>query len=201
MQIVNDKDIKKLTDLDPVFKKIHDTYGAPPNWQRPEGFESLCMIILEQQVSLASAAAHFKKLKDHLGSISPKRILKLSDEAMRNCQVSRQKSSYLRALSEAVINKKPDLENLSNLPEAEVREVLMSVKGIGNWTIDVYLMFCLQAKDIFPIGDIAIRNTMKALTDCKTAEEMMETAETWRPYRTLASYFLWHYYLSKKIKK
>ena len=102
--IVNSPDIKKLTASHKIFFKIKERYGIPPNWQRPQGFVSLSRIILEQQVSLASAEAHFNKLNSYINEFTPNEILKLSDKEMRACQISRQKAKYLRELSLAVIN-------------------------------------------------------------------------------------------------
>ncbi len=199
--IVNENDISALVKKDKLFAGIYRQHKAPPNWSRPQGFVSLTKIILEQQVSLASANAHFIMLSNYIKEVDPVNILKLSDEEMRNCQVSRQKSTYLRVLSTAILDKSIDIEQLQYLGEAEVRKQLTAIKGIGNWTTDIYLMFCLQAKDIFPIGDIAIVNTVKDLTPAKTREEIISLAEKWKPLRSLATYFLWHHYLSKKTKK
>ena len=196
--IVNSPDIKKLTSSHKVFLKIKEQYGIPPNWQRPEGFISVSKIILEQQVSLTSAEAHFNKLNRYVKEFSPKEILKLSDEEMRACQISRQKAKYLRELSIAVINKDLIFEKLSKLSPEEVRKKLTSIKGIGNWTTDIYLMFCLQSKDIFPLGDIALINTIKELTKVKTHSGIVRLTQKWKPYRSLAAYFLWYYYLKKR---
>jgi len=196
--IVNQNDINQLLKLDNIFTKINTLYGPPPDWQRPEGFISLARIILEQQVSLQSANAHFNKLNSYLPEFTPSEILKLSDVEMRNCQISKQKSTYLRELSSAIIYNKITLENLRQLPETEVRQQLKSIKGIGDWTANIYLMFCLQAKDIFPAGDIAIINTIKELTTAVTRVEIINLADSWKPNRSLASYFLWHYYLRKR---
>ena len=196
--IVNDQDIKELISIDPIFADIFNTLGAPPDWNRPTGFVSLCRIILEQQVSLASANAHFQKLNSYVSAFTPEELVKLTDEEMRDCQISRQKATYLRALSTSILLGNLDLGELQFLTESEVREKLIKIKGIGNWTIDVYLMFCLKSKDIFPIGDIALVNTVKELTDAKTAEDILILAENWRPYRSLAAYFLWYYYLKKR---
>ncbi|GJM36073.1 MAG: 3-methyladenine DNA glycosylase [Saprospiraceae bacterium] len=198
IKIVNQKDIQQLLKTDPLFAHIYDKYGAPPNWARPQGFISLCKIILEQQVSLASANAHFLKLSNYLPEFTPSEILKLTDVEMRNCQISRQKSKYLRALSTAILNKDIDLFGLPQLNEFEIRKQLTQIKGIGNWTTDIYLMFCLQSKDIFPIGDIAVVNTVKELSEAKTKEEISLLAEKWKPFRSLAAYFFWHYYLKKR---
>jgi DNA-3-methyladenine glycosylase II len=198
MNIVNPKHIKQLIDSHRIFAFIKEKYGVPPNWARPQGFISLSQIILEQQVSLASAKAHFIKLESYLDEFTPNNILKLTDEEMRNCQISRQKTVYLRALATEIFNGDLDLEELPKLNETEIRKKLNSIKGIGDWTTDIYLMFCLQSKDIFPIGDIAVVNTVKELTDAKTKEDIILLAENWKPFRSLAVYFLWHYYLRKR---
>ncbi len=196
--IVNQKDIKKLTSAYELFAFINSKYGSPPNWTRPQGFVSLSMIILEQQVSLASANAHFLTLNNYLAAFTPGEIIKLSDEEMKNCQISRQKSKYLRGLSFAILNGNINLEELAQMSHSEARKQLTNLKGIGNWTADIYLMFCLQAKDIFPIGDIAVINTIKELSNAKSKNEIMLLTEKWRPLRSLATYFLWHYYLKKR---
>ena len=196
--IVNTGDIKKLTSSHKIFSKIKSLYGIPPNWQRPEGFTSLCRIILEQQVSLESGEAHFKKLSGYLPEFSPSEILKLSDKEMRECQISRQKASYLRALSQAILNKKLNLNKMSQMSPEEVRKILTSIKGIGNWTTDIYLMFCLQAKDIFPMGDIALITTIKELSRIRSREGILRFTKGLKPYRSLAAYFLWFYYLKKR---
>ncbi len=196
--IVNDADITGLIKKDKRFKEIYNRLGAPPNWFRPQGFASLSKIILEQQVSLASANAHFQKLQSFIKVFSPENILLLADEEMRACQISRQKSRYLRLLSEMMLKDPCFLENLKTLPEQEARKRLVAIKGIGQWTADIYLMFCLQEKDIFPIGDIAVVRTIRELSNAGTQAEMLLLAEKWKPFRSLATYFLWHHYLLKR---
>jgi len=197
-QIVNQDDITELLSMDEIFTFINDKYGIPPNWVRPQGFISLSKIILEQQVSLASANAHFQRLNNFVNEFTPLEILALTDEQMRSCQISHQKSKYLLALSHEIIQGNLVLEKLPNLNQEEVRRELTRIKGIGNWSADIYLMFCLHAKDIFPIGDIAVINTIKELSNAKTTEEIILLAEKWKPLRSLATYFLWHYYLKKR---
>lgn len=199
--IVNEKDIACLRRLDPIFDQIHLTYGAPPNWSREPGFISLCRIILEQQVSLDSAKAHFLKLEGYVGTISPKTILALTDEELRNCQISRQKSTYLRELSNKLVAGQFDLDLLSHLPESEVRPRLTSIKGIGTWTADIYLMFCLQSPDILPSGDIAIINAIRELFPVTSKEDIQALSQSWMPYRSLASFYLWHHYLRSRNRK
>ena len=196
--IVNTTDIQSLVSCDPIFFTIQAQYGIPPNWSRPQWFITLSKIILEQQVSLQSANAHFLKLNNYLPSFSPESIMKLSDEEMKSCQISRQKATYLRSVSVAVMEQKIDFAKLGKLNSLEVRQQLMALKGIGNWTTDIYQMFCLQAKDIFPIGDVAVVTTMRELTTATTKEAIISRAEEWQPFRSLATYFLWHYYLKKR---
>jgi DNA-3-methyladenine glycosylase II len=197
-RIVNQDDIDLLIGRHNLFATIWEAYGPPPDWSREPGMVSLSRIILEQQVSLASANAHFQKLNAYLDEFSPLHILKLTDEEMRSCQISRQKAKYLRALSAAICSGEIDLMQLASLSEPDIRIKLTGIKGIGHWTADIYLMFCLQQKDIFPIGDIAVVNTIKELSGTQTVDEIRALAESWRPLRSLATYFLWHYYLKKR---
>lgn len=196
--IVNKNDIEKLSEKDAVFSFIDEKYGAPPNWKRDQGFVSLAKIILEQQISLSSATAHFNKLNGYLREFTPEEILKLSDAEMRQCQISRQKTSYLRALASAVMNQSVKLDAFEAMDKTEVRTQLTSIKGIGQWTADIYLMFCLQEKDIFPIGDVAVLNAVRELSSAQTKDEIVVLTEKWRPFRSLAAYYFWHYYLSKR---
>jgi DNA-3-methyladenine glycosylase II len=198
--IVNQKDIDYLTSRDKIIAGIFKLYGQPPDWSRKPGFISLSKIILEQQVSLASANAHFQKLNNYLSEFTPLNILDLTDDEMKSCQISRQKAKYLKALSTAIVSSQIDLLNLSNLGESEIRVQLTAIKGIGHWTTDIYLMFCMQFKDIFPIGDIAIVKTVKELAKVHGSDEILSIARHWKPFRSLAAYFLWHYYLMKRHK-
>ena len=189
----------QLASSDPELQRIIDTHGYPPFWSRPNSFESLVHIILEQQVSLASALSALNKLKERVQELTPARILLLTDEEMRASYVSRQKSSYIKYLSEALLSGQLKLDDLPHLPDEAVRAQLVALKGIGNWTADVYLMFALQRADIFPIGDLAAviaLKRVKQLSAETTREEMLEITAKWQPYRTLAAMLLWHYYLS-----
>lgn len=192
--------IEYLVEKDPIFKSIIDKYGLPIIPKRPEGFETLVLLILEQQVSIDSARATFQKLKTNL-EIQPEVLILLSEEEFRNFGISRQKTSYIKALSKSIINKEIELENFSKKLPHEVREELIKIKGIGNWTIDIYLMFCLQSPDLIPLGDIAVVNTIKELLDIHEKNKMEIYTEKWSPHRTLATFLLWHYYLKKRNRK
>ena len=187
-----------LLEKDTIFKSIIEKYGIPPIPKRPQGFETLVLLILEQQVSIDSAKATFLKIKTSLKTLAPEILLDVSDADFRNLGVSRQKTSYIKALATALLNKELDLESLPAKTAQEVREELIKIKGIGNWTIDIYLMFCLQAPDVLPLGDIAVVNTLKELLDIHDKELMYAHAQQWSPYRSYATYLLWHHYLKKR---
>ena len=195
------KDINYLTKKDKVFADIIQQYGMPTIPTRPQGFETLALLILEQQVSIDSAKATFLKLKSLVKVFIPKKLFSISDEIYRSCGVSRQKTSYIKGLAEAVINKEIDIESLPLKSPDLVREELIKIKGIGNWTIDVYLMFCLQSADILPLGDIAVVNTIKELFDIHERNEMEILSNFWSPHRSTATFLLWHYYLGKRKRK
>jgi len=189
-----------LYNKDKVLKNIVDVYNIPTIPSRPKGFVTLCKLILEQQVSLASAKACFEKLQSFLIEITPENILNATEEQLKSCSVSRQKTIYLKSLSSTILGGL-DLDLLSNKSPEEIRTELIKIKGIGNWTIDVYLMFALKSQDVFPIGDIAIFNTIKELYFLNNKEEMLLLSENWKPYRTYATYLLWHHYLEKRNRK
>jgi DNA-3-methyladenine glycosylase II len=190
----------KIAQLDPDLAGIINTYGYPPFWSRPNTFESLVHIILEQQVSLASALSALNKLRECIQEVTPARILLLTDVELRECYFSRQKTAYIKYLAEAIISGQINLAAFEQMEDDEIRRHLIALKGIGSWTVDVYLMFALQRADLFPVGDLAIVNAVKGLKLLPketTKEELIIIAEQWQPYRTVASMMLWHYYLSK----
>jgi DNA-3-methyladenine glycosylase II len=170
-------------------------------WTRPQTYSTLVLVILEQQVSLASAYAAYKKLKEKMGNITPAKMLTMSDEALRECYLSRQKTIYVRDLANAIQNKKLRLSQLPNMPDEEVRAELTQIKGIGVWTADVYLMQSLQRTDVFPLGDLALVNSIKEVKELPTGtskEHLQELGEAYRPYRTIASMIYWHAYIKKR---
>ena len=194
----------KLSSTDDDLAMIIGAHRYPPMWTRPNTFETLVHIILEQQVSLASALAALNKLKDRLKDLTPDAFLALTDEELKACYFSRQKTVYTRGLATELSEGRLDLHSLETLPDEEVRARLISLKGIGNWTIDVYLMFVLQRADIFPVGDLAAINALrrvKKLPKETAKEHLLEVAAHWQPYRTIATMLLWHLYLSSPMRE
>ncbi|WNM20009.1 DNA-3-methyladenine glycosylase family protein [Flavobacterium capsici] len=190
--------LEYLTSKDKILAEIIENFGDPIIQKREEGFASMCHIILEQQVSIASAKACYEKISNHFGKVTPISINNATEDELRKCGVSRQKIIYLKHLAKKVIDNQINFESFASKSEDEIRAELIKLKGIGNWSIEVYLMFCLQTPDIIPLGDIAIKNTLKELYNCKTKEEMEVISNSWKPYRTLASFIVWHYYLKKR---
>ena len=187
-----------LTEKEIIFENIINNYGLPKIPKRPQGFETLVLLILEQQVSIDSARATYLKIKEVYKTFQPELLLGVSDEQYRTFGVSRQKTTYIKALATAIIYEELNLESLASKSALQVREELIKIKGIGNWTIDIYLMFCLQDNDLMPLGDIAVVNTIKELFDIHTKEEMEILSKNWQPYRSYATFLLWHHYLSKR---
>jgi len=190
--------IQYLSKIDAVFKHIVEKYGMPTIPKRPQGFETLVLLILEQQVSIDSAKATFLKLKAKEINFQPEFLIHISDAEYRSIGVSRQKMTYIKALSHSIIHGEIDIESLAAKSPQQVREELIKIKGIGNWTIDVYLMFSLQVPDIIPLGDIAVMNTIKELLNIHDKQEMENYVVKWSPYRSAATFLLWHYYLNKR---
>jgi DNA-3-methyladenine glycosylase II len=191
----------RLARRDADLRAIIRHHGYPPMWTRTASFATLIHIILEQQVSLASAKAAFDKLKAKTGTITPKKLLLLNDEELKACYFSRQKMTYARHLAEMLVTGKLKLPVLATLHNDEVRHRLKQVKGIGDWTVDVYLMFVLQRPDVFPIGDLALVNSIKTVKQLPAhtgREAIIALAEAWKPYRSIATMLFWHDYLEKR---
>jgi len=191
----------KLAKKDRHLFAIIRQYGYPPMWTRRGNFQTLIHIILEQQVSLASARAALNKLRERIGTITPKKLLALSDEDLKTCYFSRQKTVYARYLANAIVSKQIILKKFSDLDDAEIRRQLKTIKGIGDWTVDIYLLFALQRTDLFPLGDLAMVNALKEVKQLSKEtkqEELLKLAERWRPYRSIATILLWHYYIQKR---
>jgi DNA-3-methyladenine glycosylase II len=188
---------RRDSDLASVFKSL----GPPPLWARPPGFSTLVKIILEQQVSLASAASLFARLKKNTIPFRPARIIELGEAHLKSQGLTRQKTAYCLDLAEALNNKRLRLSQLSLMSDADVRSALMEIKGLGSWSADVYLLMVLRRPDVFPATDLAL---VTAVTDLKqlparpNTVQFLEMAEAWRPYRSVAARMLWQFYLAKR---
>lgn len=192
--------VEELSARDADLAAIYARLGLPPLWAREPGFPTLVHIILEQQVSLASARATFDKLRARVDPLTPAGVLTLDDETLRSLGFSRQKTAYVRHLAQAILSGSLDVDALETLPDDQVRSQLVALKGIGSWSAEVYLLMALRRADAWPAGDLGLvvaAQTIKGLAQRPNAGELITLAEVWRPWRAVAARLLWHHYLSK----
>ena len=191
---------RQLAGQDKNLARVLHLYGPPPLWDRDPGFATLLQIILEQQVSLASAKACFDKLCRRVKNVTPESLLAATNIQLREDGFSRQKTSYARHLAEALLENRIDLAALRRLTDAEVKAELMKMKGIGEWTSDIYLLMAMLRPDVMPKGDVALHTAWHKLSGepRPTSDEFLLIAERWKPYRSVAARLLWHFYLSEK---
>ena len=192
---------ESLAERDEDLASVFHRFGKPPLWAREAGFATLVHIILEQQVSICSAKSAFDKLVKYVKTLTPESFLELNDAELKTIGFSRQKTGYVRGLSEAILNEKIDLKNLEILPDAEVKIELKNLKGIGDWTSDIYLLMALLRPDVMPKGDLALHvawQKLKNLQSRPTSDEFLQIAERWKPFRATAARLLWHFYLSRR---
>ncbi|WP_372650903.1 DNA-3-methyladenine glycosylase [Draconibacterium sp.] len=204
-KIKNESHFKELCDwctgVEPKLETVIREFDYPPLWYRKPDFATLILTILEQQVSLASAKAAYNKLEEKVKNVTPENLLKLTDEELRACYFSRQKIQYSRILASEIVSGKLNLNELNEMNEAAIRKILIKLKGIGNWTIDMYVLMSLHYSDIFPPGDLA---TIKAVYELElvtpeaTKEEIVEYMKRFSPNRSVATYILWHFYIQKR---
>ncbi len=183
--------------LEPRFAEILRRHGEPPSRKRPGGFETVLKIIVQQQVSIASAEAIWRRLRLGLGTVNPAAVLARDDDALRAYGLSRQKAAYARSLAEAVASGSLNFRRLRGMADEAVIEDLVQIKGIGRWTAEIYLLGVMQRPDIWPAADIALMESARDLLNLPrrpTVKEMGPLAEPWRPYRTYAARVLWLHY-------
>jgi DNA-3-methyladenine glycosylase II len=195
---------KTLARRDKDLEMILKTLGPPPLWARPPGFSALVKIILEQQVSLASAAALFTRLEKNTRPFRPARVIELGEAHLKSQGLTRQKTAYCLHLAESLHTRRLQLGRLARMSDAEAKAALMEVKGIGSWSADIYLLMVLRRPDIFPANDLALVTAVKELKQPAigpTPIRLLELAESWRPYRSVAARMLWQYYLATRARR
>ena len=193
--------VRELAGRDEDLARVVEKYGPPPLWVREPGFPTLVYIILEQQVSLASAKAAFDRLKAAARPLTPGRFLKLGDAELKRIGFSRQKAHYTRLLAMEIQKRRLDLRALHAMHDDEARERLIALKGIGRWTADIYLLSALRRPDIWPVGDLALATAVqkvKRLRRRPSPEKLERMSAPWRPWRAVAARMFWHHYLSER---
>jgi len=190
-----------LAKRDPHLASILERFGPPPLWARRPGFPTLVNIILEQQVSLAAAATMFARMKKNVVPFQPARMIELGEGHLKSLGLTRQKTAYCLDLAQSLTDKRLRLSQLSRLSDVEAKAALMQIKGLGAWSADVYLLMVLLRPDIFPATDLALLTAvtnLKQLPTRATPNQLLEMAEPWRPYRSVAARMLWQFYLAKR---
>jgi DNA-3-methyladenine glycosylase II len=193
----------ELAAADQLLHLIHERHGPPPLWKRPEGFKTLIRIILEQQVSLASAASLYARLSKNIHPFNPECFVTSGEEKLKRLGLTRQKTAYCLHLSESIIDRRIDLRRLGRLNDEEAKTELVKLKGIGSWSADIYLLMALRRPDVWPSGDLALGLSVADLMKLKSTPTFMELeqlAERWRPYRAVAARMLWQHYLAKRAR-
>ena len=196
-----ERSASELIGNDPALAAIVERHGLPEFWARQPGFPTLLLLILEQQVSLASARAAYDRVDARVGGVTPAAMLDLSDADLRADGFSRQKTRYARALAAAILTRELELERLGLLDDDGVRAALIALPGIGPWTAEVYLLSALRRPDTWPVGDIALQEATRrtlGLDVRPSAVELEAIGERWRPHRATAARLLWHLYLSER---
>ncbi len=193
--------VDELAAQDADLARLVSVVGYPPLWAREPGFATLVLMILEQQVSLASARATFVRLEAVAGDITPAALLALDAPQLRAAGLSRQKSGYVRGLAAAVEQGTFDPELLTTLDDQSVRARLTALKGVGAWTAELYLLMALRRPDAWPAGDLALASALqqvKRLEQRPTAALQIALAAPWRPWRAVAARLLWQFYLTRR---
>ena len=196
--------VRALKRKDPVMKRIIAEGATPPLRKRDPGFEGLAGIIVSQQLSVASAGAIWSRLLARFPGLSAGDIAAAADDELRGPGLSAPKIRTLKAISAAVVDGALPLETLHELPADEAHATMTAVKGIGPWTADIYLLFCLGHADAFPAGDLALQEAARIAYELESrpsGKELVALAERWRPWRGVAAKILWAYYQIAKSRE
>lgn len=183
--------LQKDKYIGPLIKK-HGPCKIKPS-RKKNYFVDLVDAITSQQLSGKAATTIFNRVKEKCsGAITPEKLIKLKTEQLRGCGLSYAKCSYVKDLAEKVVSNKLQVKKLDKLPDDEVERELIAVKGIGKWTAEMFLMFSLARPDIFPVEDLGIgKGITKLLKKNLNPQKMVKFSERWKPYRTVASWYIW----------
>jgi DNA-3-methyladenine glycosylase II len=194
--------VEELAARDARLARIVDAHGPPPLWARTPGFPTLVRIILEQQVSLASAAALFTKFERHcVGPVTAARVAEVGEPGLLSIGFTRQKARYVVGLARQLEAGHVSLEHIAQLPDEEARDALVTIPGIGPWTAGVYLLMALRRPDVWPPGDLGLHKSMaevRGLQIVPSSDQAATYALRWRPWRAVAARLLWHAYLARR---
>jgi len=194
--------LNALAKRDDDVREALTAYGKPKPRIRPEGFETFVNTVVAQQISTHAANAIMGRVRKRLPRLTPRTLMKVSDEDLRAAGLSFRKIEYLRGLAEAELSGQLGIKKLGELSDEEAIERIVQLRGFGRWSAEIYLMFSLGRRDIFPADDLALQvalGRLKGLDKRPTAKEARALTESWAPYRSAASLFLWHYYQGQPL--
>jgi DNA-3-methyladenine glycosylase II len=190
---------KALAARDRHLASIYEIHGTPPMWARRPGFSTLLRIVLEQQVSLVSARAMFARLKANISFFTAAGFIESGETYLRSLGVTRQKAHYCVQVAHAFTN--GHLDKIGRMNDEDAHNSLVSIKGVGPWTANIYLLMALRRPDIWPDGDVALATAVGKLRKVNprpSFTQLAQIAESWRPYRSVAARMLWQYYLAEQ---
>ena len=190
---------QSLAARDRYLASIYRIHGTPPMWARRPGFPTLLRIVLEQQVSLVSARAMFARLKSKIDPFTAEGFINAGEAYLRSLGVTRQKAHYCVQVAQAFTN--GDLDKIVRMNDEDAHATLLSIKGVGSWTANIYLLMALRRPDIWPDGDVALATAvgkLRKITPRPSFPHLAKIAERWRPYRSVAARMLWQYYLAER---
>jgi len=193
--------VRRLARGEPRFAQIVKRHGPPPLWPREPGFETLVLLMLEQQVSLAQARAMYARLASATGAVTPAAVAALGERGLRALGVTRQKSAYLSTLAEQLVSRSLDLDAVAALPDDQAAAALDALHGVGPWTAQCYLLFALRRADVLPHADLALLEAVRQLWRLRarpSPDALARRARAWSPHRAVAARLLWHHYLSER---
>jgi len=188
-----------LAARDRHLASIYQIHGTPPMWGRRPGFTTLLRIVIEQQVSLVSARAMFERLKSNIEPFTAAGFIEAGEAYLRSLGVTRQKAHYCVQVAHAFTN--GHLDKIVRMNDEDAHGTLLSIKGVGPWTANIYLLMALKRPDIWPDGDVALATAvgkLRKINPRPAFTELAQIADSWRPYRSVAARMLWQYYLAER---
>jgi DNA-3-methyladenine glycosylase II len=193
--------VRELCAKDRDLGRIRSRLGEPPLWARRPGFPALVRIILEQQVSLAAARTMYRRLFTHFGGMSPAALHAAGEDGLRSLGLTRQKARYCHEIAARLVDGRLDLAAVAALPDADGRSLLLSVPGLGPWSVDIYYLMALRRPDVWPEGDLALASALRDVKRLKALpanEDQRVLAARWSPWRSVAARLLWAHYLAAR---
>ena len=196
--------VHALTRRDPHLATLFAKNGLPPMWARRPGFPTLVHIVLEQQVSIVAARSLFRRIRAHLGEMTPELVASRGIAGLHRLGLTRQKAAYCHGLARAILDGRLSLSDIARSADTEGREALLALRGIGPWSADIYYLMALRRPDVWPVGDLALAialHEVKGLRARPDMERQLAISAAWAPWRSVAARLLWHYYLTTRTSR